>query len=115
MTFPKAPGLPKDKKAYLRFIDEIYQHDAYHSLSIEGYSSHAGADRAGAAGDWDPDHHDEDRKSRDALAARGYWQAFQLVKGTVADVHRRGNPARSSARRTRTGIANCSSPALRRV
>ena len=37
-TFPKAPGLPKDKDGYLRFIDEIYQHDAYHSLSIEGYS-----------------------------------------------------------------------------
>ena len=23
--FPKAPGLPKDKDGYLRFLDEIYQ------------------------------------------------------------------------------------------
>ena len=23
-------------------------------------------------GDWDPEHHEADRKSRDALAARGY-------------------------------------------
>ncbi len=37
-TFPKAPGLPKDKDAYLHLIDEIYESDAYHSLSIEGYS-----------------------------------------------------------------------------
>ena len=31
-------------------------------------------------------HHEDDRKSRDALAARGYWQAFQKVKATVAEV-----------------------------
>ena len=36
-VFPKAPGLPKNKVSYLRFVDEIYRHDAYHSLSIEGY------------------------------------------------------------------------------
>ena len=34
--FPKSPGLPKDKRAYLSSVDEIYQSDAYHSLSIEG-------------------------------------------------------------------------------
>ena len=37
-AFPKAPGLPQDRDAYLRFVDGIYQSDAYHSLSIEGYS-----------------------------------------------------------------------------
>ena len=37
-------------------------------------------------GDWDPERHDDDRKNRDALAARGYWQAFQLVKASVADI-----------------------------
>lgn len=42
-------------------------------------------------GDWDPDHHDDDRASRDALAARGYWQAFQKVKETVGDVIANGN------------------------
>ena len=85
-TFPKAPGLPKDKDAYLCFIDEIYQHDAYHSLSIEGYSvTPALIDRVRGGG-WDPDHHDDDRKNRDALAARGYWHAFQLVKGAVAQI-----------------------------
>ena len=36
-TFPEAPGLPS-KPGYLKFVDEIYKSDAYHSLSIEGYS-----------------------------------------------------------------------------
>jgi fido (protein-threonine AMPylation protein) len=84
--FPAPPGPPKDKDAYLRFIDEIYQSDAYHSLSIEGYSvTPALIDRV-RGGNWDPEHHEDDRRSRDALAARGYWQAFQKVKATVAEV-----------------------------
>jgi hypothetical protein len=29
------------------------------------------------SGERDPDAHDADRKSKDALAARGYWQAFR--------------------------------------
>src|SRR5260370_3030155 len=34
-VFPKAPGLPTDNEAYLPFVNEIYQPDASHSLSIE--------------------------------------------------------------------------------
>jgi fido (protein-threonine AMPylation protein) len=90
--FPKAPGLPKNKDAYLQFVEEIYQHDAYHSLSIEGYSVTPALIERVRQGDWDPDHHDDDRKNRDTLAARGYWQAFQLVKGTVREVINGVNP-----------------------
>jgi hypothetical protein len=43
-------------------------------------------------GGWDPDHHEDDHKSRNGLAARGYWQAFQKVKATVAEVIAGGNP-----------------------
>jgi hypothetical protein len=43
-------------------------------------------------GDWDPKHHDDDRKSRDALAARGYWQAFQVVKASVTEIIAGANP-----------------------
>jgi len=49
-----------------------------------GYSVTAALIERVQRGDWDPDHHDDDRQSRDALAARGYWQAFQKVKETVA-------------------------------
>jgi len=90
-TFPKPPGLPKDRDGYLKFIDEIYKSDAYHSLSIEGYSVTPELIERVRTGNWDPDHHD-DRKNRDALAARGYWQAFQVVKGTVAEIIAGANP-----------------------
>jgi len=89
--FPKAPGLPRDKAEYLRFVEDMYKTDAYHSLSIEGYSVTPELIERVQRGDWDPDHHEEDRKSRDALAARGYWQAFQKVKETVGEVIAGGN------------------------
>ena len=38
------------------------------------------------SGTWDPDHLDGDRRSRDALAARGYWQAFNIVKKNIEDI-----------------------------
>jgi hypothetical protein len=84
--FPQAPGLPKDTQAYLRFVDEIYQSDAYHSLSIEGYRVTPHLIERVHAGNWDRADHEADRQSGDALAARGYWQAFQNVKETVAGI-----------------------------
>ncbi len=38
------------------------------------------------SGDWDPERHESDRDNRDALAARGYWQAFQQVKDSVSTI-----------------------------
>ena len=84
--FPKAPGLPRNRKVYLRLVDDMYKNDAYHSLSIEGYNVNPALIERVQQGDWDPDHHSDDRQNRDALAARGYWQAFQKVKETVAEV-----------------------------
>ena len=92
-SFPKAPGLPTDREAYLRFVDEIYRTDAYHSLSIEGYSVTPGLVERVRQGGWDPEHDAGDRRNRDALAARGYWQAFQLVKKEVEKVIGRENAA----------------------
>jgi cellulase/cellobiase CelA1 len=73
-TFPKAPSLPKDRDAYLHFVDEIYKNDAYHSLSIEGYRVTPELIERMRSGD-----------------CRGYWEAFQTVKATVADVIAGGN------------------------
>jgi fido (protein-threonine AMPylation protein) len=83
-VFPKAPGLPKDRKAYLGFVDEIYKSDAYHSLSIEGYTVTPELIERVRSGNWNPDGDEADRNNRDALAARGYWQAFQQVKAAVS-------------------------------
>ena len=92
-SFPKAPGLPADKAAYLGYVDEIYRTDAYHSLSIEGYSVTPGLVERVRQGGWDPEHDAGDRRNRDALAARGYWQSFQLVKKEVEKVIAGENPA----------------------
>ena len=92
-AFPIAPGLPADNEAYLRYVNDIYRTDAYHSLSIEGYSvTHALVERVRQGG-WDPEHDSGDRRNRDALAARGYWQAFELVKKEVEKVIAGENPA----------------------
>src|SRR5260370_17583177 len=85
-AFPKAPGVPTDEEAYLHFVNEIYRTDAYHSLSIEGYSVTPALVEKVRQGGWDPQHDSGDRRNRDALAARGYWQAFQLVKKGVEKV-----------------------------
>jgi fido (protein-threonine AMPylation protein) len=90
-TFPKAPGLPRNRRRYLRLVDDMYMSDAYHSLSIEGYSVTPTLIERVQHGNWDPEHHEDDRQSRDSLAARGYWQAFQRVKTTVAEVIAGGN------------------------
>lgn len=91
-VFPEAPGLPENRQEYLKFVDEIYKSDAYHSLSIEGYSVTPELIDRVRSGSWDPERHDSDRQGRDALAARGYWQAFQAVKATVKDVIAGVNP-----------------------
>src|SRR5215472_4244878 len=85
-NFAKAPGLPKDKGAYLQNVEEIYKSDAYHSLSIEGYSVTPELIERVREGNWNPERDKRDRGNRDALAARGYWQAFQLTKESVGKV-----------------------------
>jgi hypothetical protein len=89
---PAVPGLPEDKGTYLESVEEIYKSDAYHSLSIEGYSVTPALIERVQQGNWDPGHDEEDRKNRDVLAARGYWQAFQKVKDAIADIIAGANP-----------------------
>ena len=72
--------------AYLQHVDEIYASDAYNSLSIEGYRVTPDLIERVRSGDWNPANVDADRNTRDALAARGYWQAFQRVKQSVEKV-----------------------------
>jgi fido (protein-threonine AMPylation protein) len=91
-AFPGPPGLPTDREAYLRFVDDIYKSDAYHSLSIEGYTVSTELIERVRRGDWNPDSHEGDRQNRDALAARGYWEAFQIVKQTITAIIAGENP-----------------------
>lgn len=90
--FPAPPGKPNDMDAYLKRVDDVYVTDAYHSLSIEGYRVSADLIERVRSGGWNPDQDEQDREHRNALAARGYWQAFQAVKESLARVLRGENP-----------------------
>ena len=90
--FPKAPGKPKDVKAYMKQVDDIYATDAYHSLSIEGYRVSPELIESVRSGNWHPDENDDDKEHQNALAARGYWKAFEEVKKSVLKVLDGENP-----------------------
>ena len=76
---------------FLERMEAQYKLDAYHSLSIEGYRVTEELINKVKSGAWKPDGNDAD--SKDALAARGYWQAFQEVKKSVSDILNGSNSA----------------------
>jgi len=82
-VFPKGPGIPKRSASYLKNVEEQYVNDACNSLSIEGYKVSTELIEKVRSGKWNPDVDMGDRDQRDALAARGYWQAFQVVKASI--------------------------------
>jgi len=84
--FPEALGLPKDSDAYIKQVEDIYVTDAYHSLSIEGYQVSRELIERVRSGEWNPDQIEADREHRNALAARGYWQAYQVVLESIKKV-----------------------------
>ena len=81
--FPRPLARPADIDDMLARIEDVYVTDAYHSLSIEGYRVSPTLIARVRSGGWDPDRHPEDRAHRDALAARGYWQAYQAVRDSI--------------------------------
>lgn len=85
-VFPAAPGVNSSAAEYLAQVEERYVSDAYNSLSIEGYRVNDELIERVARGDWDPDGDPEHNKTKDALAARGYYQAFHTVKASIGKV-----------------------------
>lgn len=85
-AFPKAPGIPVDKETFLEKIEELYTTDAYHSLSIEKYVVTPDLIERVRTGKWDVESNEDDKKQKDAMAARGYWQAFQVVKKSICKI-----------------------------
>jgi hypothetical protein len=80
---PEAPGLPADADTYLARVQEKYLADAYHSLSIEGYRVTDELIERVASGAWDPEQHAKDKDARAAMAAHGYWRAFEAVQKSL--------------------------------
>lgn len=77
---------PNSVDKYLEKMEHIYTSDAYHSLSIEGYRVSKDLIERVQQGNWNPDSIQSDKDHINALAARGYWQAFNAVKQTIIDV-----------------------------
>jgi hypothetical protein len=78
-VFPKAPGLPKQKEQYIKAVNDLFVTDAYHSLSIEKYTVTAELIDKVRNGTWDPLNDENDKNQRNAMAAKGYWEAFKKV------------------------------------
>lgn len=93
-TFPFQPSI----EAVLAGMDENYVRDSYHSLSIEGYRVTEGLIERVRSGEWNPkdDKNDADRKN--ALAARGYYQAFLKVKESVKEILQNGTAGEIAGR-----------------
>lgn len=90
--FPKPPGTPKDVEATLKRVQETYVHDAYNSLSIEGYEVSEELIERVKSGTWAPDANAGDRDQRNALAARGYFEAYEQICDDLEEMLQ-GKPA----------------------
>lgn len=91
-NFPKSPGLPANKAAYMKRVEELYISDAYHSLSIEKYRVTPELIERVRSGEWDVNTNPDDKRQRDAMAARGYWQATQKVRASILRILNGVNP-----------------------
>lgn len=92
--FPTAPGLPADIGAYMKQVESIYVTDAYHSLSIEKYKVTPELIERVKEGIWDIKSNDDDHQQRDAMAARGYYNAFKAVEVSIDRILSGENPGK---------------------
>ena len=84
--FPAAPGMPKNTEKFISSVKEIYVTDAYHSLSIERYQVTPELIDRVRNGSWNAKDNDGDSKQRDAMAAKAYWDTFQMVEKSIGKV-----------------------------
>jgi hypothetical protein len=91
-NFSEPRSLPTDIESYMKEVEEHYAEDAYHSLSIEGYRVTPELIEHVRGGNWNPAGNEVDKEARNAMAARGYYQAFQAVKESIRKILAGGNP-----------------------
>jgi len=110
-AFPKSQGLQGSPEQVISRIQETYVHDAYHSLSIEGYRVSEELIEKIARGEWNPDSV-PDMEHIAAMAAKGYYDAFQQVTSDIGASLRGGNPAEVFERNVQTWYAALFSPSV---
>lgn len=67
-------------------IEDRYVEDAYNSLSIEGYQVSDELIERVRSGSWNPESHEADKQDRNAMAARGYYEAHIKVKESIVSI-----------------------------
>ncbi|MDR3244388.1 MAG: cell filamentation protein Fic, partial [Elusimicrobiota bacterium] len=82
-NFPKPQSKNTNISQCMKEIDEQYKFDAYNSLSIEGYQITDDLIAKVKSGRWNPQKNPSDAQQVNAMAARGYWQAFNAVKKSI--------------------------------
>lgn len=90
--FPEPSNQAIDIDTYMTEVEDKYVTDAYHSLSIEGYRVTRELIELVRTGYWQAEASEESKKHLDAMAAKGYWDAFQEVKKSVRAVLEGNNP-----------------------
>ena len=95
VRFPGPSGLTSDPVVSVKEIEELYQHDAYHSLSIEGYEVTLELIERVRTGEWNPDINQSDAEQRNAMAAKGYADAFMCVCESVQKVFDGGHAGKT--------------------
>lgn len=93
-NFPEPKGQIIDIETYMAEVEDNYVTDAYHSLSIEGYRVTRELIELVRSGNWQAAGSDESKKHLDAMAAKGYWDAFSAVKKAVRAVLAGDNPGK---------------------
>ena len=88
ITLKESTGITPSKidlADVLSNMDATYIKDSYNSLSIEGYKVTEELLERVRSGEWDP--------KKDALAARGYYQAYQALRASIFDTITSGTDA----------------------
>lgn len=90
--FPRSQKQDFKIDSYMTEVDDKYVTDAYHSLSIEGYKVTPELIELVRSGNWQTEASEENKQHQDAMAAKGYWDAFQQVKKSMLAVLEGENP-----------------------
>lgn len=92
--FPDEPGIPANANEWIHKLDDIYLHDAYNSLSIEGYAVTPELIQKIARGEWNPENNLQDYEQKGAMAARGYLKTYKIVTNNILQILQGAEQAR---------------------
>jgi len=84
---------PQDIDVFMSDVESRYAADAYNSLSIEGYRVTPELIEKVRSGPWAPDVNAADREMKNAMAAKGYYEAYKSVTALIKSaLQSRGSP-----------------------